>query len=250
MYGGGILRSLDTYILYYICIRVKISNIYLTFIFIIMPLKINKLINKTFNKYIIDEVVKAFPVYRKHKYSFEYCLKMFKFMLDDVVKWRSLSELSSYKGISEYHYKYLNSIFNKWTSKNIFSKAYSQMLQNEYFRLKHIRNNRIINLFVDCSFITNLYGVNSIAINPEYRKKKFSKLSVISDENKIIIAVDFDETHLTKKNNPAFCHDLKIVQSTLNKMSIDLPPNRIVKLCGDKGYISKKQFKLNNGGRV
>ena len=75
-----------------------------------MPLKINKLINKTFNKYIIDEVVKAFPVYRKHKYSFEYCLKMFKFMLDDVVKWRSLSELSSYKGIGEYHYKYLNSI--------------------------------------------------------------------------------------------------------------------------------------------
>ena len=102
------------------------------------------------------------------------------------------------------------------------------MLQNEYFRLKHLRNNRIINLFVDCSFITNLYGVNSIAINPEYRKKKFSKLSVISDENKIIIAVDFDETHLTKKNNPAFCHDLKIVQSTLNKMSIDLPSNLIV----------------------
>ena len=38
------------------------SKIYLIFIFIIMPLKINKLINKTFNKYIIDEVVKAFPV--------------------------------------------------------------------------------------------------------------------------------------------------------------------------------------------
>ena len=68
-----------------------------------MPLKINKLINKTFNKYIIDEVVKAFPVYRKHKYSFEYCLHMFKFMLDDVVKWKSLSELSSYEGINEYH---------------------------------------------------------------------------------------------------------------------------------------------------
>ncbi len=63
---------------------------------------------------------------------------MFKFMLNDVVKWRSLSELSSYKGNSEYHYKYLNSIFIKWTSKNIFSKAYSHMLQNEYFRFKII----------------------------------------------------------------------------------------------------------------
>ena len=135
-------------------------------------------------------------------------------MLDDVVKWKSLSELSSYEGINEYHYKYLNSVFNKWTSKNIFSKAYSNMLQNEYFRLKHIRNNLIINQIIDCSFITNLYGVNSIATNPEYRKNWFSKISVVSDEKKIIIAVDFDETHLTKKNNSAFCHDLKIVRTT------------------------------------
>ena len=37
-------------------------KIYLTYIIIVMPSKINKLINKTFNKYIIDEVVKAFPV--------------------------------------------------------------------------------------------------------------------------------------------------------------------------------------------
>ena len=79
-----------------------------------MPLKINKLINKTFNKYIIDEVVKAFPVYRKHKYSFEYCLKMFKFMLNDVVKWSSLSELSSYKGISEYHYKWWKNMYSNF----------------------------------------------------------------------------------------------------------------------------------------
>ena len=53
------------------------SKIYLTIIIRTVPSIINKLICKTFNKYIIDEVVTAFPVYRKHKYSFEYWLKMF-----------------------------------------------------------------------------------------------------------------------------------------------------------------------------
>ena len=33
-------------------------------------------------------------------------------------------------------------------------------------------------------------------------------------------------------------------------MNIDLPSNRIVWLCGDLGYISKRQFNLNNGKRV
>ena len=123
--------------------------------------------------------------------------------------------------------RYLNSIQINGLPK-IFFQKHIRKYSDEYFRSEYIRNNRIINQIVDCSQITNLYGINSIAINPEYRKKKFSKLSIISDEKKIIIAVDFDETHLTKKNNPAFCHDLKIVQSTLNKMSIDLPPNKIV----------------------
>ena len=46
----------------YIHIRAKMPKKYLTFIFIIRPLKINKLINKTFSKYIIDKVIKAFRV--------------------------------------------------------------------------------------------------------------------------------------------------------------------------------------------
>ena len=29
-----------------------------------------------------------------------------------------------------------------------------------------------------------------------------------------------------------------------------MPSDKIVKLCGDKGYISKKRFKLNNRKRI
>ena len=79
--------------------------------------------------------------------------------------------------------------------------------------------------------------MDSIAVNPEYRKKKYSKISVVSDENKIIIAVKYDETHLLRKNNPAFRHDVKLVQSTLNNMSVQLPENKITKLGEIWGFI-------------
>ena len=63
-------------------------------------------------------------------------------MLVDVTKWKSLEYLNDYEGKRKFHYKYLNSIFNKWASKNIFSNAYSNLLQNEYFKLKHVQNNK------------------------------------------------------------------------------------------------------------
>ena len=46
------------------------------------------------------------------------------------------------------------------------------------------------------------------------------------------------------KNKPAFCHDIKLVQKNLNNMYIKIQKEKITKLRGDKGYISKKRFKL------
>ena len=56
-------------------------------------------------------------------------------------------------------------------------------------------------------------------------------------------------THLST-GNPSFCHDVKLVQKNLNNMFVEIQPNNITKLCGDKGYISKNKFKLNNNKRV
>ena len=204
-----------------------------------MAKKIHKKINKLFDKYILDQINKKIPSYRKHKYSNEYYLKMFKFMLIDVTRWKSLTELAEYKGETDFHYKYLNSVFNKWSSKNIFHDAYKQLLQNEYLKLKYIKNNKTINLFIDSTFVTNLYGINSIAVNPEYRKKKYSKISIVSDAANVIIAIKHDETHLTERNKPAFKHDVKLVQSTLNNMCVQLPKDKIIKLGSDKGYLQK-----------
>ena len=215
-----------------------------------MPKKIYNKIEKSFDKYILNQVNKKFPHSRKHKYSDKYCLLMFKEMLNDVVKWKSLTKLSEYKGESEYHYKYLNTVFNKWSKNGIFKDAYTEMLNNEYYKLKHIKNSKTIKLFIDCSFIYNMYGIDCKATNPEYRKKKCTKISVIADEQNNIISIDYDKTHLSAKGNPSFCHDLKLVQTNLNNMFVKMQRNKITKLCGDKGYISRKRFKLNNNKRV
>ncbi len=62
---------------------------------------------------------------------------MFKFMLNDTVKWSSLTISSDYNKKNTYHYKYLNAVYKKWSKNNIFKKEYIEML--EYFKLKHIK---------------------------------------------------------------------------------------------------------------
>ena len=216
-----------------------------------MPIKkVYNKIEKTFNKYILNIVASTIPHTRKHKYSDEYCLKMFKYMINDVVKWKSLSLLADYKGNPKYHYKYLCSVFNKWSKADIFKKAYTEMLKKEYFKLKHIKKAESINLFIDCTFINNMYGVDCKATNPEYKKKKCTKISAICDSENNIIALNYDLTHLSKKKNPSFCHDLNLVQKNLDEMHIQLPKKPTITLCGDKGYISQKQFKLNNNKKI
>ena len=211
-----------------------------------MSKKIHDKIKKTFDKCILDQVSKILPHTRKHIYSDEYCLSMFKFMLNDTVKWSSLTIASDYNKKNTYHYKYLNAVYNKWSRKNIFKKAYIEMIQTEYFKLKHIKKSDTINLFIDCSFMSNMYGSDCKATNPEYKKKKFTKLSAICDEENNIISLIYDKTHLSKRQNPAFSHDITLAQPTLDEMFINLKSNNTAKLCGDKGYISTQKFKLNN----
>ena len=180
-----------------------------------MSKKIHNKIEKTFNKCVLDQVSKILPHTRTHKYSDEYCLSMFKMMLHDTFKWSSLKIASDYNKEKTYHYKYLNAVYNKWARKNIFKKAYTEMIQKEYFKLKHIKKSDTLKFFIDCSYMSNMYGSDCKATNPEYRKKKCTKLSAICDEENNIISLTYDKTHLTKKLNPAFYHDLKLAQPTL-----------------------------------
>ena len=71
----------------------------------------------------------------------------------------------------------------------------------------------------------------------------------MSDDSKNIIGATIGETHLDANQKPAFRHDVKMVQKTLNNIGFDIPRNVTTKIGGDKGYVTKKRFRLNNGKR-
>ncbi len=128
--------------------------------------KIQNNITKIYDSYILDIVNEEFPIIRKRTYSSEYFLNHFKNMTNDINNWESLKKLKSYKSkkdsndesTKDFHYKYNNENFNLWTSKNVFNRAYDKLLQNHYFKLKHIKKSKVLNLFIDCSYIVNKYG--------------------------------------------------------------------------------------------
>jgi hypothetical protein len=188
-------------------------------------------------------------------------------MLTDVTSWKSLSITKNYPENVEYHYKYLNQVFNKWTKFkyieyhykylnqvfnnwtkfNIFQKAYVQLLKNNYFKFNNVRKSKTLNLFIDTTFIVNKYGEEMITKHPEYKKKKVSKLSVICDDNNHILSVIPVHTSFNndKKCN-VFKHDVKSVQETIDNIKITIPKYIRTKLGGDKGYITQKKFTINN----
>ncbi len=104
-------------------------------------MKIHKIISNSYDKYILDLVDIKFPIIRKRTYTNQYFLDNFKFMLNDINNWRTLTELKNYPENIVYHYKY-----NNWVSKDIFKRAYVNMLNNNYFKLKHIKKKQNIKL--------------------------------------------------------------------------------------------------------
>ncbi len=218
-------------------------------------MKIHKIISNSYDKYILELVDKEFPIIRKRTYTNQYFLNNFKFMLNDINNWRTLTELKNYPEDIVYHYKYNNEIYDKWVSKDIFKRAYVNMLNNNYFKLKHIKKNKTLNLFVDCSFIINKYGVESITTHPEYHKKKVTKISAICDEYKNILSVVPVNTQtivskVSGKKIQSFPHDINSVQETINNMNINVPKYVNVNIIGDKGYITKRIFLVNNKNKL
>ena len=208
-------------------------------------MKLSSVIQKKYEQYILHLVDVKLPAKRIHKYNNQYVLNQFKKMLNEVNQWKTLSYFKDSPNV-KFHYKYLQQLFNKWSSLNIFEDAYELLLTNDYFKLKDIRKSKKLFLFIDATFIINKYGIECVTKNPEYKKKRVTKLSLICDENKTILSVINDETHSNViKKCVTFSHDVKLVQPTLDNMKITVPKYVSIKLGGDKGYITQKQFKIN-----
>lgn len=223
----------------------------------------NKLI-EIFNK-IINNKYKT----NKHKkyYSNEYYLINIFEMLNDINKWNSLAKLKTYNPVlinnnkSKSHFDTIRKKFIKWTKDNIFKLAFQECLN-----LKSINND--IELIIDSTFINNKYGIEDIGLNTDNKKKRASKLSIISDKDKFIYSVinikinEINKDEFKNKNKinkckkpknnkkrKGFIHDVKTIQSTLDCINTKYNFKNIT-LLGDKGYINKNENYYFNGKKI
>ena len=165
-----------------------------------MDIKLIEIFNKIINdKYKVN----------KHKkyYSNEYYLINIFEMLNDINKWKTLLKLKSYElvlinnKLAKSHYDTIRKKFIKWAKDGIFKLAFEECIN-----LKAVNSD--IELIIDSTFINNKYGVEDIGLNTDNKKKRASKLSIISDNDKFIYSVI--NIKINKKDNIKIDKRLKI----------------------------------------
>jgi hypothetical protein len=189
---------------------------------------------------------KHYPNIRKRKFSLEYYLDNFLHVLTDVSNWYNLNLI--YKNEKTYHYKSIYNEYNKWSKDGIFENAFKMFMQENYFKISKVKQNKKINLFIDVVKISNKLGSEYVTINGEYRKKNVTQLTVICDQNKLPISVSPLKINKVIYNGRKTAEDeRKNVQNTLNKIPIIIKKDYIkVNLIGDKGYITQNKFNVFN----
>lgn len=189
---------------------------------------------------------------RKREYPLEYYFDMFCLMQNDVVKWESLKHIKIYNPkkykntidlSNDYHYKSIQNEFYRWSKLDIFIEAHNRYLKKYYYILKPHLKKLGIRLYIDCTCVWNKYGVEYVAIHPEYRKKKATKIaSLVDSDGDIISIINFiinetiesnDEHEYVKKT---FSHDVKIIQELCDNIIVDFDKRKNVFIGGDKAF--------------
>ena len=164
-------------------------------------------------------------------YCFEYNLILILHVKNNLNNWKILQSLI----ICHNNYKSIYNQFLRWTKKDIFKNAYEN---------NNLKNINIINqdqdVLLDATCINNKYGGENVTINPEYTKKKVTKMSVITTNNKIIIGIlpfKLKEKKIIYNKNEkiinTFEHDSKTIQGTINNINKNI---KIKNIIGDGGY--------------
>lgn len=104
-------------------------------------------------------------------------------------------------------------------------------------------NNITENIIIDNTLIINKYGSEEIGYgNGETRKKKYTSLTAIINENKKLILI-FNNESIKNENINTLPHDTKSLLLSVNKLKNKI--NKKTNIIGDKGYIINKN-KINN----
>lgn len=125
--------------------------------------------------------------------------------------------------------------FLYWSKNFIFKKAFYNYLFNDNTNL----------LLIDATSIYNKYGTENIVINPEYKKKKVTKLSIVTNDKNFIHSIEVFDLKTKNENYNTAVHDSKIIEKSLNNIKIK-NKSKYFNLLGDKAYKTKDNYKLNN----
>jgi len=232
----------------------------------------NKFIKITKN-IILSTYEQQFLCNYKRKYSIEYYLNIMFELINNINNWNTINKLIDYKPIfkydktiPKYHWKTIQNQFIKWSSDGIFKKAF-----DSFINIKNEQKNEI-DLYIDTTFIHNKYGVEGIAMNTDNKKKKAGKISLICDNDNFIYSISSIPINIIKpkrkykkrrKNNnkrrkrkyikskslikknktKGFIHDVNTIQFSINNINKEYKFN--ITLIGDKGYITKNEYKFN-----
>ena len=199
---------------------------------------------KVFLKYVLEVAKSKYKEHRTRKYELKEYLVSFMKAMKLVTKWEGLRSADDK---CKYHWKTIYNEFNKWTKDGIFRTAFDLFLQNNYFKLNKVRNNKKITMFIDATKINNWRGREGITMNNEYRKKNITPLTVICDENRLPIALDTIKPNKKYNNGRQTSHhEIKGVQGALDSIPFEIPDYVKIDIIGDKGYLTSDKFHIKN----
>ena len=168
--------------------------------------KIIKMLHINYDFFIktINTINSTFKINNhKKEYSHEYYLILICQLLNNHNQWISLKFNILANNPNKYHYKSVSKQFILYTKKDIFKNTFYNTTTNNIL----ISNNN--NLLIDASMMANKLGSENVSVNCEYTKKNCTKLSFISNTDKIILSItpydinnkeiDYEEINLIKK---------------------------------------------------
>ena len=101
-------------------------------------------------------------------------------------------------------------------------------------------------LLIDATSINNNYGSENIVVNVECKKKKITKLSLITNKNGFIHSVVPFDIKNTNINYSTSVHDVKMIDKNINDIKNINNESKYFYLLADKAYKTKDEYKLNN----
>jgi hypothetical protein len=187
-----------------------------------------------YKKYILDAVNELCPAKKKTKFTAEYYLENFIYMLNDLCRWKSLSII--HKTEKKYHWKTIENEFRRWSKLNVFEVAHNRMTEDMVYSKND--SHTTLNLYIDTADINNVSGSELVDYGKN-KKKRQTKMSIICDRDRNIYVYDFYKANVA---------DVKTIISSLNKIKGKFKYRKI-NVVGDKGYVSseiKKELKKEN----